>query len=143
MTDINSRFIIAYERATMKVGYTIMEDNRKEQVEALEVLVEFNERLTKNLKIVVKELSGARLEDTDKFIKGIIDAMNWEIEVMNGTMSLLNADKVRIDRDAFNHKIIAVGDAIAAKDDTKLAEAFEAVLPYFERLGEAAADVIQ
>ena len=38
-----------------------MEDNRKEQIEALEVLLEFNERLVKNMKIIVKELSGKRL----------------------------------------------------------------------------------
>ena len=35
-----------------------MEDNRKEQIEALEVLLEFNERLVKNMHIIVKELSG-------------------------------------------------------------------------------------
>lgn len=130
------------ERETKRVADRIMEDNRKEQVEALEVLTEFNERLIKNLKIVIRELSGARLEDTDKFIKGIIDAMNWEIEVMNGTMDLLNADKVRVDREAFDQRITAVGEAVAAKDDVKLAEAFENVLPCFERLGVAAAEVI-
>lgn len=120
-----------------------MEDNRREQVEALEVLVEFNERLVKNLKIVIKELSGARLEDTDKFIKGIIDAMNWEIEVMNGTMELLNAEKTRVDKEAFNQRIAAVGEAVAAGDDAKLATAFEQVLPCFEELGAAAAEVVQ
>ena len=53
-----------------------MEDNRKEQIEALEVLLEFNERLVKNMKIIVKELSGKRLDDTDKFLKSIVDAIN-------------------------------------------------------------------
>ena len=33
-----------------------MEENRKEQIEALEVLVDFNERLVKNIRILVKEL---------------------------------------------------------------------------------------
>lgn len=124
-------------------GTKIMEDNRNEQVEALEVLTEFNERLVKNLKIVIKELSGARLDDTDNFIKSIIDAMNWEIQVMNGTMSLLNEGKQRIDKESFNKSAVAVGEAVAAKDDAKLAEAFEAILPYFVTLGEAAAEVIQ
>lgn len=120
-----------------------MEENRKEQLEALEVLVEFNERLVKNLKIVIKELSGARLEDTDKFIKGIIDAMNWEIGVMNGTMDLLNAGRTRVDKDAFNQRIAAVGEAVASEEDAKLAEAFENVLPCFEELGAAAVEVVQ
>ena len=64
-----------------------MQSTREEQREALETLVEFNERLLKNMKIIVKELSGARLDDTDKFLKAIVDAMNWEIAVVNGTWS--------------------------------------------------------
>ena len=78
-----------------------MEENRKEQIEALEVLVDFNERLVKNIRILVKELSGERLDDTDNFIKGIVDAMNWEIQVMNGTMDVLNEGKVRIEKEVF------------------------------------------
>lgn len=38
----------------------IMEDNRAEQIEALQVLEEFNGRLVKNMEIIVKELSGER-----------------------------------------------------------------------------------
>ena len=38
-----------------------MEDNRKEQMEALEILTDFNGRLVKNMTIIVKELSGFRL----------------------------------------------------------------------------------
>ena len=59
-----------------------MEENRLEQKEALQTLVEFNERLVKNMNIIVKELSGQRLDDTDKFLKGILDAVNWEVQVM-------------------------------------------------------------
>ena len=33
-----------------------MEDNRAEQIEALEVLTEFNDRLVHNMEIIVKEL---------------------------------------------------------------------------------------
>ena len=120
-----------------------MEDNRQEQVEALEVLQEFNERLVKNIGILIKELSGSRLDDTDKFIKGITDAMNWEIQVMNGTMELLNEGKQRIDKEAFNQSILAVGAAINAKDDTKMASAFTDVLPYFIGLGNAVDEVLK
>ncbi len=119
-----------------------MEDNRKEQIEALEVLMEFNERVVKNIKILIKELSGKRLDDTNKFIKSIVDAMNWEIEVMNGTMSLLNEGKERINKDDFNARVIAVADAINKENDAEMAEAFTNVLPYFEKLGEAVKEVL-
>ena len=115
----------------MAEGTKIMEDNRKEQMEALETLMEFNDRLVKNMQIIVKELSGNRLEDTDKFLKSILDAINWEIQVVNGTMDVLN--------DA----VVALSDAVSAKDDAKMAEAFTAIIPVFEKLGESAKEVIK
>lgn len=120
-----------------------MEDTKKEQIEALQVLIDFNQRLLKNMRIVVKELSGARLEDTDVLLKSIIDAMNWEIQVANGTMELLNEGEQRVDKEEFNNKVMAVGEAIASKEDAKIAIAFENVIPSFEKLGEAASAVIQ
>ena len=117
-------------------------DNRQEQIEALEVMAEFNERVLKNMRILIKELSGARLDDTNKFIQSIVDAMNWEIEVMNGTMTLLNEGKERINKEDFNAHVVAVANAINAKDDAMMAEAFTNVLPYFEKLGEAAKEVL-
>lgn len=118
-----------------------MEDNRAEQKEALEILKEFNVRLLKNMNIIVKELSGQRLDDTDKFLKGIVDAINWEVEVVNGTMQLLNEGKERIQKEAFNEKIIAFSDAIASKKDENMANTIKALIPEFENLGKAADEV--
>lgn len=119
-----------------------MQDNRAEQKEALETLVEFNKRLVQNMEILVKELSGARLEDTDKFLKGIVDAINWEVQVMNGTMDLLNEGKIRIQKEDFNCKILALSEGIKEKDDYKMAKAVEDLIPEFENLGQAAQEVI-
>ena len=118
-----------------------MEDNRAEQKEALEVLKEFNERLLKNMNIIVKELSGERMDDTNKFLKGIIDAINWEVQVVNGTMEMLNEGKERIHKERFNGKIVAFSDAIASKDDQKMADAVKDLIPEFEALGKAAEEV--
>lgn len=120
-----------------------MEDKRAEQKEALEVLVEFNERLVKNMNIIVKELSGQRLDDTDKFLKGITDAMNWEIEVTNGTMDLLNEGQERIHKETFNSEVIKLSEAVKAKDDAAIAEAITRLIPIFEHLGAAAGEVIK
>lgn len=119
-----------------------MEDNRAEQIEALEILAEFNERLLKNMKIIVKELSNERLDDTDDFLKGIIDAINWEVQVVNGTLTLLNEKEEQVGKEELNRKIIALSDAIASKDDNKMVEAFQSLIPEFEHLGEAAIKVI-
>lgn len=119
-----------------------MADNRAEQKEALEILSEFNVRLVKNMNIVVKELSGQRLADTDKFVKGIVDAINWEVQVVNGTMELLNDGKERVNKENFNSKMLMLNDAITAKNDAKMAEAFQDLIPVFENLGQAALEVI-
>lgn len=117
-------------------------ENREEQKEALETLVEFNQRLVKNMNIIIKELEGERLDDTDKFLNGIVNAINWEVQVMNGTMSLLNDGRERIDKEAFNKKILDLASAIQKNDDTKQAEAIQNLIPEFEKLENAAKEVI-
>lgn len=120
----------------------IMEDNRKEQLEALEVLGEFNERLVKNMKIIVKELSGSRLDDTDKFLKSIINAINWEIQVVNGTLEVLNEGKERLNKENFNTEVIALSKAINDNNDAEMAEEFERIIPVFEQLGASIKEVL-
>lgn len=119
-----------------------MENNREEQKEALETLIEFNARLIKNMGLIVDELSGKRLDDTDAFLKDIINAMNWEIGVMNGTLSLLNEGEERVDKEKFNTKVIKFGDAMKENDDVKTAEALKDLIPEFETLEKAAKEVI-
>lgn len=119
-----------------------MEDNRKEQLEALEVLGEFNERLIKNMKIIVKELSGQRLDDTDKFLKSIVDAINWEIQVVNGTLDVLNEGRKRLNKEKFNAEVIALSKAINKNNDAEMAEEFGKIIPVFEQLGASIKEVI-
>lgn len=119
-----------------------MEDSRAEQKEALETLAEFNVRLLKNMKLVQKELSGERLDDTNAFLQDIINAMNWEIQVVNGTMELLNEDGEHINKKTFNDVILTLSDAVNTKDDAKMAEAFYAVIDQFEKLGERVNQII-
>ena len=120
-----------------------MEDARKEQLEALEVLAEFNDRLVKNMNIIVKELSGERLDDTDKFLKSIVDAINWEIQVVNGTMEALNDGKERVNKESFNAAVVALSRAIGENDDAKMAEEFKKIIPVFEQLGVSAKELIK
>lgn len=119
-----------------------MEDKRQEQIEALETLAEFNERVLKNIPILVRELSGERLNDTDKFLDGIVKAINWEIEVVNLTMEVLNEEKERVSKEVMNEKIIALSQAINAKNDSAMVEAFKELLPVLENLEKAVKEVI-
>ncbi len=119
-----------------------MADNKAEQKEALEVLMNFNGRLIGNMNIIIEELSEERKEDTDKFLEDIIKSVNWEIGVVSGTLSLLNEDKERVNKEQFNQVVMNFGEAIEAKDDAKIAEAIKALIPEFENLGRAAKEVV-
>ena len=75
--------------------------------------------------------------------QGIVDAINWEIQVVNSTMQVLNDGKVRVDKESFNADIVALSKAISAKDDAKMAEEFQRVIPVFKQLGESVNEVIK
>lgn len=58
-------------------------------------------------------------------------------------MTLLNDGKERIHKEEFNQKVQMLGKALADKDDQKMAEAFQILIPEFKQLGEAAAEVLK
>lgn len=120
-----------------------MDNITAEQLEALETMAEFNDRLLKNLPTLISELSGNRQPDTDQYQKSIIDAINWEIAVTNSTLEVLNQDKVRVDKEDFNQKMIALNSAISSKTDSEIASSLETLIPCFEQLGAAVREVIQ
>lgn len=83
-------------------GENIMEDNRREEKEALKVLTEYSPKLLKSMRNVMEELHGNRQPDTDEYLLSIIKGMNWEIQVLNGTMDYLNEIEQLIDKQAAN-----------------------------------------
>ena len=106
-------------------GENIMEDNRREEKEALKVLTEYSPKLLKSMRNVMEELHGNRQPDTDEYLLSIIKGMNWEIQVLNGTMDYLNETEQLIDKQAANNLFVNFSKIYQEKDDAKLAEAFE------------------
>lgn len=120
-----------------------MEDLRAQQIEALEVLGDYNERLMKSIHSVIKELDGDRKEDTDQFLDEIIKGINWEIGILNGTMELINEKEERIHKEDMNASILKLSKALEGKVDKEMAEALEEALPIFEELGKAAKEIVE
>lgn len=87
--------------------------------------MEYSPKLIKSMKAVVEELRGNRQPDTDEYLLSIIKGMNWEIEVLNGTMDYLNETEQIIDKAAANELFISFSRTYQEKDDIKLADAFE------------------
>ena len=113
-----------------------MEDNRKEQVEALEALKDYNPKVCKALKEVIPEVKGDRKEDTQEYLDYIFKGINWELQVVNGTMTLLNEKEEQVSKEELNEIVVQINDAYTSKDDSKLAHIMEEkLLPFVEKLG--------
>lgn len=120
----------------------IMEDRRTEQIEALQTLAEYNQKVLKNIPILVRELKGERLEDTDKFLKAIVNAINWEVEVLNATLDVINEKEKKVSKEKVNDKILALSEALKAQNENEQAEAFEQLVPELENIEQAIREVI-
>ena len=96
-----------------------MEDNRKEQVEALEALKDYNPKICKALKEVLPELNGEKKEDTQEYIE------------------LLNEKEEQVSKEKLNEMISHVNDAYTSQEERKLAQVVEEeLLPFVEKLEE-------
>ena len=120
-----------------------MEDIRAQQIEALEVLEDYNKRLMKSMQNIIPELEGDRKKDTDKFLDEIIKGINWEIGILNGTMTLLNEKKERIRKEDMNSSILKLSKEIKKKKDSEIAASLKETLPVFEEFGKAAGEVLE
>ena len=83
------------------------------------------------------------MEDTDKFLENIINGINWEINVLNGTMALINEKEERIRKEEMNEGIQELSKALGGKDDKEMAAALTKALPIFEDLGKAAKETLE
>lgn len=117
----------------------IMEDNRAEQIEALQAMLEYNPKLLRAMKAVAEELAGSRQPDTDEYLLAVIKGMNWEIAVFNGTMEVLKEQDTVIDKDEANKAFVAFSDLYKDKKDKEMAECLQQkIIPFFELFEKAA-----
>lgn len=119
-----------------------METNVMEQMEALQTLAQFNDRLLKNLPTVISELTGDKKSDTAVYLKNIIDVIGWEISVINATSSLLETARTHMDKEHFNQSVLALNEALSSGEDSKVAAALQELVPHFETLQTAAEEVL-
>lgn len=113
-------------------------ENRELQAEVLQELITLNEGVVKNMKIIEKEFGGQRLDDTDAFLNGIIEGLNWEIQAVNGTLNLLNEKEENVSKSEFESSVQKLNEAVQHRNDEELQKAVQNFIPVLENLGEAA-----
>lgn len=117
---------------------------KEQQIEALKALLEYNTRLIKSVNLILIELKEERKDDTDEFQKKILDGINWEIEILNRTLSLINEEKEIMNKEKINNNIIKFGNKLKSKEDLKIAEGFENdILPILVQIEEVIPNIIK
>lgn len=121
-----------------------MDDIRKEQIEALEVMSNYDVRLAKGIRNILRELREEEKEDTKEYLNEIINGLNWTIEAVNGTITLLNETKLRIEKEKYNTCIAKLSEALKNGSNEAVADALEQeILPLIEGLLVSMEEVLE
>lgn len=116
-----------------------MDNILEQKEEALKAMGEYLDNLIPSIETLCSELKGDRKPDTDDFQKKCIDGLNWVIEIYNRISDILDKDRIPMEKDALNEKLIELGGALKDKNDAKTAESMEnAVLPFLKALQDLA-----
>lgn len=122
---------------------TNMENDRKQQEEALSAILEYNKKLVPALEEVIAELKGEQKEDTKKYLDYILKGVNWVIQVVNGTRSLINDKEEIVNKEEINHIIIALNQAIKDENNIEVANIIEnGILPFILNVSNAANNIV-
>lgn len=118
-----------------------MDNNIKDdQIEALETLADYVPKLINGINTVKAELSGERKNDTDEYLKMVIDGINWVLGIINGCMSLLAEYNVDFDKESANKYSIDFSGAYRTGNDKTIADSLEADVIPMIKLIQASAD---
>lgn len=110
-----------------------MEDIRAQQLEALEMGIQYVQRLIPATREILPELRGEEKEDTAEFLDQILAGINFLIEIVNGTISLINEKEIILNKDGIEEKVQQLNVALQEKDNPKVAVALEeGMLPFME-----------
>lgn len=102
-----------------------MNEELKQELEALQILNHFLDKLIPNMEMLCKELKGASKPDTLSFQKQCMDAFNWTIEIYNRIPHMSDLCGKELDKDETNQVIISLGEALKAGDGAAVAERIE------------------
>ena len=93
-----------------------MEEREQLQREVLKELITYSDNLIPALQILIEELRTEGQEDTNTFLNDVINGINWEIEVFNQCMSLINEKGSYIDKKSMINAVKNLGNSLSGGD---------------------------
>ncbi|MCR4692061.1 MAG: hypothetical protein K5739_12015 [Lachnospiraceae bacterium] len=110
-----------------------MDDVRRLQYEALADGGNYALRLVPAIREILPELRGDEKDDTEDFKNQIFDGINYIVEILNGTLALINEKEVIINRDGVEDIMQQLIKAVESKDNNEVARVLEeGILPFIE-----------
>ena len=103
-----------------------MEEQKKQQLEALELGSEYIAKLIPAMKEIIPELRGAEMPDTEDYLNQQLDGLNYVIDIINITIPFLNEKEEVLNKDAMEEKIQNLNRALGNNSHAMIADAFEA-----------------
>lgn len=121
-----------------------MEDIRQQQIEALGMAAEYIEKLIPAMKEIIPELRGQELPDTKDFLNQQMDGLNFVIDIINGTMGLVNEKETILIKDNMEEKVQNLNRALGAQMNPQIADVLEAdILPFLDVFRQVALVLIK
>lgn len=120
-----------------------MDEREQLQLEVLQELIKYSEKLIPAVSAMIEELRGNEQSDTGEFLNEIINGINWEIEVYNQCAPLLSASSSYIDRKAMITAVTNLGQSLGSGNNQQVAACLEEdFLPFLNNLTLAAKVVV-
>ena len=115
-----------------------MEEQKKQQLEALELGSEYIAKLIPAMKEIIPELRGAEMPDTEDYLNQQLDGLNYVIDIINITIPFLNEKEEVLNKDAMEEKVLG------NNSHAMIANAFEAdILPMLDIYRQIALVVLE
>lgn len=109
------------------------------QKEAIIQLADYSEKIIPATEMIIKELRGDKLEDTDELFGLVIQGINWEIEIFNNCEKIINEKEAIVDKSKMAQAVTRLGKVLQEKDDIKIAACLEVdFLPFLKNMKKAA-----
>ena len=91
-----------------------MEEQKKQQLEALELGSEYIAKLIPAMKEIIPELRGAEMPDTEDYLNQQLDGLNYVIDIINITIPFMEEKVQNLNRALGNNSHAMIANAFEA-----------------------------
>ncbi|MGN0318150.1 MAG: hypothetical protein ACI4E1_09505 [Lachnospira sp.] len=116
-----------------------MDEIREQQLEVLQNVIPYSERVLAAIDDVIEQLQSGKHDA--EFINQILEAINWIIEVYNGTKTLVNPEGNALDESLIKAGITSLERTRKFKDDAGIADSLYQIGLFIKKFHDVASEI--